>query len=142
LAGVNATSNSLDSLAAIARSTGEGQIHIERARADFADLLARCAVSISQAGYNTMMEIVQAGARAVVVPFAGGAEVEQTLRARSFAEKGLIGMLEEDALTPEALAGAIDQAVDRARPSANAIDLGGAARTAELVGQWAADYQW
>ena len=45
-------------------------------------LLAGAGVSISQAGYNTLMEVVQARARAVAVPFAGGNETEQTLRAR------------------------------------------------------------
>lgn len=142
LTGVNASDTSLNTLAAIAEATGEGQIKVERARPDFANLLARCAVSVSQGGYNTVMEIIQAGARAVVVPFAGGAEIEQTLRARSFAARGLIGILEEDALTPESLASAIDQAADRARPSPCALDLNGAERTAALIASWTTDYEW
>ena len=142
LTGVNASDTSLKALAAIAEETGEGQIAVERARPDFANLLARCAVSVSQGGYNTVMEIIQAGARAVVVPFAGGAEIEQTLRARSFAARGLIGILEEDALTPESLASAIDQAADRARPSPGALDLNGAERTAALIASWTTDYEW
>jgi predicted glycosyltransferase len=36
------------------------------------------------------METLVAGARAVVVPFARGQEAEQTLRARCFAERGLL----------------------------------------------------
>ena len=51
----------------------------ERVRDDFTTLLRNCAVSVSQAGYNTTLEILDAGARAVLVPFAGGAETEQAL---------------------------------------------------------------
>ena len=67
-----------------------GGVVLEKSRPDFTTLLANCALSISQAGYNTLLETVQAGARAVAVPFAGGAETEQALRARCFAERGLL----------------------------------------------------
>jgi predicted glycosyltransferase len=81
---------------------------------------------------------VQAGARAVAVPFAGGAETEQTLRARSFAERGLLEVLEEAALSPSALAAAVDRAAARPAPARDLIDLGGARTSAALVARWAA----
>ena len=46
-------------------------------------------------------------------------------------------MLEEDALSPAALAAAIDRAA-AAPPGAGAIDLGGARRSAELLREWLA----
>ena len=49
------------------------------------------------------------GAKAVVVPFSGGKESEQALRAELLARRGLIEMVSEDALTPEILAGALDR---------------------------------
>ena len=58
-------------------------------------------VSVSQAGYNTVMETLQAGARAVLVPFAAGSEEEQTIRAQLLAERGLVHVVEESALTPQ-----------------------------------------
>ena len=101
-------------------------------------------VSVSQAGYNTVMETLQAGARAVLVPFAAGTEEEQTIRAQLLAERGLVHVVEENALTPATLAAAIDRAVLAPRPAphaiaqsiAQSIDLGGARCTAELMREW------
>jgi predicted glycosyltransferase len=107
-------------------------VTIERFRPDLAALFGSCAVSVSQGGYNTMMELIAARARAVVVPFAAPGESEQALRARLFAERGLIALVEAGA-PPETLAAAIDAAAERPRPEAGAIDLDGAAATARLV---------
>ena len=131
LAGNNLPEGDFRSLAGLAAS--DGGIVLERSRADFTTLLANCALSVSQAGYNTLMETVRAGARAVVVPFAGGHETEQSLRARSFAERGLLDVIEEEALTPEALAAAIDRAARKPRPVPGAIDLDGARKSAMLI---------
>ena len=68
---------------------------VERARPDFRALLARATLSISQGGYNTVMEVLAAGCRAVVVPYAGGLETEQTLRCELLAERGLFTVLDE-----------------------------------------------
>ena len=51
-------------------------IAVERARPDFVELLSRCRISVSQGGYNTVMEVLATGSRAVVVPYAGGEETE------------------------------------------------------------------
>lgn len=127
LAGVNA--KDLDGL------QGEGVI-VERARDDFTLRLRNCVLSVSQAGYNTVMETLQAGARAVLVPYAGGAESEQTSRARLLAGRGLVQMVEGDALSPAALAAAIERAAAAPRPVPDAIDLDGAQRTAALLREW------
>ena len=57
-------------------------------------MLARSRLSLSQAGYNTVMDILAVGARALVLPFAEGAESEQSLRARLLAERGLLSLME------------------------------------------------
>ena len=48
----------------------------------------RCRLSISQAGYNTLIDLVQAQAPAVLVPFAAAGEQEQSLRAARMAASG------------------------------------------------------
>jgi predicted glycosyltransferase len=136
LAGDNLPPAAVQRLGALAQRAGG--VVLEKSRPDFTTLLANCALSISQAGYNTLLETVQAGARAVVVPFAGGAETEQALRARCFAERGLLEVLEESALTPQALAAAVDRAAARERPGKGTIDLDGARKSAALIGRWAA----
>lgn len=132
LAGINA-----GDLAGLRARAGAGVI-VERFRSDFTLRLRNCVLSVSQAGYNTVMEVLQAGARAVVVPFAGGTESEQTLRAALLAERGLLQVVEEAALTPATLAAAIDRAAARPRPAMGAIDLDGARRSAKLLREWLA----
>jgi predicted glycosyltransferase len=122
--------------AALARLVTDGVV-LERARADFTTLLANCELAIAQAGYNTLIEIVQAGARAVVVPFAGGHETEQTLRAECFAARGLVECVKEAELSAQSLAAAIDRALGRDRPPPAGIDLDGARNSARLIARWA-----
>jgi len=131
LAGNNLPQRDFERLAGLAG--GQRGFELERSRADFTTLLSNCELSVSQAGYNTLMETIRAGARAVVVPFAGGNETEQTLRARSFAARGLLEMVAEEALTPRALAAAIDRAASKPRPLPGAIDLDGARKSAALI---------
>ena len=109
---------------------------VERARPDFPALLANGAVSISQGGYNTIMDILMARARAVVVPFAAGGESEQDFRARLLAERGLITMLEANRLSPGTLAEAVDRTADRRPSGIEGIDFGGAEKSARLVAGW------
>jgi predicted glycosyltransferase len=115
----------------------EGVI-VERFRNDFTLRLRNCVLSVSQAGYNTVLETLQARARALLVPFAAEGEAEQTLRATLLAERGLLEVLDEASLSPRTLAAAIDRAAARPRPAPGAVDFGGAQRSAELLREWTA----
>jgi predicted glycosyltransferase len=124
-----------DDLADLQRRAPAGVI-VERARRDFLDLLSNCRLSISQAGYNTVMEVLSLGKPAVVVPFAAGGESEQTFRAQRLRSLGLLSLVEESDLAPASLAAAVDEASTRRERSAAdvpAIDLDGADRTAKLL---------
>lgn len=142
LAGVNMEPAQFGRLVQLAGQSGQGRVIVEPTRSDFADLLANCQVSVSQGGYNTVMEIVRLGARAVVVPFSGGNETEQELRATLLAERGLIQKLDEAELNPSALAQAVDRAAGRPRPSAGSVDLNGARRSAEFIARWMQELKW
>jgi predicted glycosyltransferase len=117
--------------AALTARLPEGVV-IERYRRDFPQMLRRCRVSVSQAGYNTVLDILVAGAAAVLVPFAEMRETEQTLRAERLAACGVVEMVPQSELSPDRLAAAIERAA-RHRPAALAIDTSGARRTALLV---------
>jgi predicted glycosyltransferase len=132
LAGINAREADLVAL----RKQAPPGVTVERAREDFTARLANCVLSVSQAGYNTVMETLAARARAVVVPFAGGGEAEQTMRTRLLVARGLVEMVEEETLNASSLAAAIERAVARPRPVPGAIDLDGAAKAARLLRQW------
>jgi predicted glycosyltransferase len=111
---------------------------LERYRADFRQMLHRCRVSVSQAGYNTVLDILAARTPAVLVPFADLRETEQTLRAERLAARGVVEIVAPDELSPERLAEAIERAARR-RPAPLAIDTTGARRTAQLIAGMIAD---
>jgi predicted glycosyltransferase len=114
------------------QSSAPAGVTVERFRSDFPALLARSRLSLSQAGYNTVMDILSVGARALVLPFAEGAESEQSLRARLLAERGLLSLMEPP-IEPARLAAAIEAALPRPRPQPGAVDLDGAAETARQL---------
>jgi len=108
-------------------------IIIDRVRTDLATLIANCVLSISQGGYNTVMEILRANARAIVVPFAEGGETEQRHRARVLAGRGVLSVVEPETLSPKVLAEAVDMALSAPPSGAIEIDLAGAATSARIV---------
>ena len=118
------------------RSAGGSGVVVERARGDFPSLLMNARLSISQGGYNTLMETLRARLPAVAVPYAGGVETEQTLRTRLLAERGAIALLLENDLSPERLAAAVETALRHERPGAVALDTSGASTSAKLLRRW------
>lgn len=119
--------------AALCKRAPEG-VTVERARSDFPGLLANCRISISQAGYNTVMDILAARARAVLIPFEGRGESEQTLRAERLNRRGMAQIVAEAELTPARVAAAIDDADAMPAPDVDGIDLGGVAASVRLLG--------
>lgn len=115
------------------RRAASADLIVEPARSDFPGLLRRCHASVSQAGYNTTMDILEARAPAVLVPFATGDETEQTARAAALAKRGWAELLPEDQLNPVSLAAAIGRAVARGRPDASALRRDGSGETARIV---------
>lgn len=111
---------------------------VERARADFPALLGRAALSISQAGYNTVLDLAAAGPRALLVPFAEGQEREQGLRAEALAARGLAHVLAADRLDGATLAEAAESALAGPEPDWRGFRLDGAARAVAIVEQEAA----
>jgi len=118
---------------------------------DVPDLPARIAVAelvVAMAGYNTALEIVAAGTRAVLVPrtWRSGEHAtragtrrtdgEQLLRAAWLARLGLVQMLHPAELSPGRLAAAVREALAAPRPEpGGGLALDGADRVArQLLG--------
>ena len=110
---------------------------VERARTDFSLLLRRAALSISQAGYNTVLDLAAAGVRALLVPFAEGDEREQTLRAAELERRGLARVIATSTINGERLAAAAAELLKDPLPDWSSIARDGAARSARLVDQFA-----
>ncbi|MGI9512032.1 MAG: glycosyltransferase family protein [Anderseniella sp.] len=108
-------------------------IEIVRFRPDLAFLLRQAKLSVSQAGYNTVADVLRAQCSSVLVPFAAHGEQEQTLRATRLEAAGLAVCVQSGELSPAALARAIDAACKQHGNQAADILLDGAAATAGIL---------
>ena len=109
-------------------------VEVRESVSDATELLARASAVVTMGGYNTLCEVLAWRKPALVVPRAGPS-AEQRIRSRLFADRGLVRMIEPDALTPDALAeGLLGLLADGGLPQeANVPPLDGAARAAALL---------
>ena len=115
-------------------TAGRSHITLQRHTTEFPAWLRRADLSISMAGYNTCMDILSAGVRALVWPFSEHENDEQTLRARKLEQLGYVSVLDPAQLEPDHLAAEIVRCLNAPKPApAVALDLQGAQRTAELL---------
>ena len=113
----------------------DGGLVVAAFRNDFPSLIAAAGVSVSQAGYNTVSDILRAGCRAVVSPFAGAGETEQTARAGKLESRNLAEVIAEAELDAPRLAAAVERAAARPKPAAHGLDLEGARNSARELRQ-------
>lgn len=106
---------------------------LEHQRPDFPAVLANSLLSVSQAGYNTVLEGLRFQKPMVLVPFETATETEQRARAERLVYLGLAEVVWESELTPRRLAGAIDRVWRTRHARGPALAFDGAARTADLV---------
>ena len=67
------------------------------------------------------MDVLAARTRAVIAPYAGGKETEQTLRARLLSADNLFQVVWEQDLSTETLAKAVNAAAAHGKPSSGGI---------------------
>ncbi len=130
ITGPNLAQDAFDHLAAIAPPN----VRLERFRPDLASLMSGAGLSVSQAGYNTVGDILQAGCPALLVPYTAQGETEQADRAERLAALGRVSVLADTDLTAEGMVQAIRAAI--AQPlsrNAPAIAVDGAAQSAEIL---------
>jgi predicted glycosyltransferase len=112
-----------------AETTG---LEVVRYVPDLGAEMAASAVSLSQAGYNTTMDILGSGTPAVVVPYGEGREDEQAARARRLAGLGALRVLDADRLSARTFLDAVRDALDWT-PLPVPLELDGRTRTSELL---------
>jgi predicted glycosyltransferase len=108
-------------------------VTLVRFRKDFPSLLRGAELSISQAGYNTVCDLLITGCRSILVPFTSGGETEQSVRAERLERMGLAIALPEAGLTVELLCSAVEKALAKPKPSGHGLDLKGAERTSHII---------
>lgn len=104
---------------------------LERNRTDFQQLLANASCSISQAGYNTCLDILTTGVAAVLVPSPVNGN-EQTMRADKLANLGLVKRVAESELTVQSLTSAVVESLTM-NPAPHEIKLDDGSNCCELI---------
>lgn len=129
LLGHHASEASISRLMALRSET----VTVEISRPNLPELMSRAALSISQGGYNTVMEILATGVPSIVVPFEEGVETEQRLRADLLEAAGRLSVISADKLGLEAFETAIRKELARPDIAENQIDIEGGQGTARIV---------
>jgi len=114
------------------KQCADHRTHIHRFTADFPAWLQAADLSISMAGYNTCMNILATGVRALVHPF--DQNREQGLRAKLLEDRGCLGVLSTEDLDPPRLAERMARQLSMPRQEgACPVDINGAAHTARWI---------
>ena len=90
-------------------------------------------MSISQAGYNTCLDVLRAKVPAILVPFAKENEDEQRRRALRLQDLGAVKVIEQKDLTPSATRHERFAELMNSKFATPALDLNGAENTAALI---------
>ncbi len=109
-------------------------IVLRRYTADFLSYMKQADLSISMAGYNTCMNILTTGKKALLLPFTGNQNEEQTIRAEKLEALGVAEMIRPDELQPGLLAKKIVHAL-KTEPVSVGLDMQGAEKTARFLGE-------
>jgi hypothetical protein len=107
-------------------------ISMIRSVPDLGAELRSAAASISQCGYNTAMDILRSRVPALVVPFSGDKQDEQTNRAGRLERLGALRVLGPERLNSQIMAKEIGSLL-QFRPNPVQLDMNGVANTSKLL---------
>lgn len=116
--------------AALERMCNGGPFHLSRFTSHFLQWMQSADLSISRAGYNTCMNILETRTRSILVP--GTLVSDQEFRAHRLSDLGLAHLLTPQNLTTDTMVKAIVQALSRP-PPVHSIALNGAVTTRDLI---------
>jgi predicted glycosyltransferase len=126
-------SDSAAQISALKALSPTENVTIEPARPDFRQMLNHAAASVSMCGYNTALDLLQAGTPAVLVPYDAGQEVEQGLRAQSLGALDGMKVLRSADLTPQRLTKAVEQVIAAPPRPDSMLKFDGATQTVALA---------
>ncbi len=112
---------------------GGSNFRLQRYTTQFISYLRRADLLISMAGYNTCMNIITTRTRAIVYPFTGNNNQEQSIRANKLADLGVVEVINAHELKPEILAEKIMLIIRKPPADRPPLDLSGAEKSAEVL---------
>jgi predicted glycosyltransferase len=113
---------------------GQRGVTLVRSVPDLYSELCQARASISQCGYNTATEVIQAQIPALVVPFADGGEDEQLKRARRLEALSAVRVLEQKEMTAKRMVGEIRNLINF-QPRTADLNFDGARQSTEILSE-------
>ncbi|MGK7929253.1 MAG: glycosyltransferase family protein [Spirulina sp.] len=115
-------------------TAGQTNITIERYTPQLLTYMQQAELSINMSGYNTTMNVLTTGVQAMILPFTGNNDREQTIRAQKLGQLGRVKVIHPEDLEPEKFARQIVDYLDR-QPTPLQFDFGGVEKTAFYLRQ-------
>lgn len=107
-------------------------IYIRRYTPYLLNYMKKAELSINMSGYNTTMNILTTGVRAMILPFRGNQDREQTIRAEKLSNLGIVKFINHNYLQPDYLAINIINYL-KEQPNKISFDSGGVEKTANIL---------
>lgn len=107
-------------------------IRIRRYTPYLLSYMKKAEISISMSGYNTTMNVLTTGVRAMVLPFTGNQDREQTIRAEKLSDLGVVKLISPNDLQPDNFALKIISYLEE-QPHRISFDFAGVEKTAALL---------
>ncbi|MEH2035733.1 glycosyltransferase family protein [Nostoc sp.] len=107
-------------------------IYIRRYTPYLLNYMKKAELSINMSGYNTTMNILTTGVRAMILPFTGNQDREQTIRAEKLSNLGIVKFINHNYLQPDYLAINIINYL-KEQPNKISFDSGGVEKTANIL---------
>jgi predicted glycosyltransferase len=127
-----------DRLQALARESSN--VKLSRFTPHLGAVLRQADVSVSMAGYNTMMDVLSSGVRALVYPVTSNGDQEQIVRAASLAKAGVIDVIRSEELAAEELVRKLEWVLSKTQKSL-ALDGNGAVNSARILKKYLAAHR-
>jgi predicted glycosyltransferase len=107
-------------------------VQLERFTPNLLTYMQQADLSISMSGYNTTMNVLTTGVKAMILPFTGNDDQEQTIRASRLEELGVVDMIRPEDLQPDRFAAKVFACLQK-QPNRIQFDFDGVAKTAALL---------
>ncbi len=114
------------------KSQNNKGITLYRSVPDLKCLFQNAEISISQCGYNTVMDVLKTHVPALLIPYAEGRENEQTKRALKLEKLGVVRVLAATTLTTDNLLREIDSLL-LFGPKSIKLQMDGANKSSEII---------
>ncbi len=115
-----------------AAARDQRNLKINRYTPNLLAYMEKSEISISMSGYNTTMNILTTGVRAMMLPFTGNDDQEQTMRVERLSQLKKVRRIQPEDLQPDRFAAAVVAHLQHS-PSQIKVNLNGVENTARLV---------